>query len=82
MRPFAGFQRKAIVIVPTEEEFKTRFDKRTAEEGEELPEMAMLEMKGIVMLRVYSQLINLGLFVSWPSFGDGNKIMFFNQSLI
>lgn len=46
MRPFDGFQRKAIVIVPTDEEFKRRIDQRTKEEGKEVPEKAVLEMKG------------------------------------
>lgn len=46
MRPFDGFQRKAIVIVPTDEEFKRRIEQRTKEEGKEVPEKAVLEMKG------------------------------------
>lgn len=48
IRPFEGFQRKAIVIVPTDEEYKARYDKRTADEGKEVPDSAVLEMKGIV----------------------------------
>ena len=46
MRPFEGFQRKAIVIVPTDEEFKRRTEQREKEEGKEIPEIAVLEMKG------------------------------------
>ena len=45
MRNFYGYQRRAVVIVPTEEEFKNRIVKRTASEGEVVPEMAVLEMK-------------------------------------
>ncbi|VDN98034.1 unnamed protein product [Rodentolepis nana] len=45
MRPFDGFQRKAIVIVPTDDEFKRRIEQRTKEEGKEVPEKAVLEMK-------------------------------------
>ena len=47
MRPFEGFHRKAIVIVPTDEEFKTRIEKRTKDEGKDIPDIAVYEMKGI-----------------------------------
>ena len=46
MRPFEGFQRKAVVIVPTDEEFKNRCAQREKEEGKEVPDSAVLEMKG------------------------------------
>ena len=46
MRPFEGFQRKAVVIVPTDEVFKERIAKREKEEGKDVPEQAILEMKG------------------------------------
>lgn len=46
MRPFEGFQRKAIVIVPTDEDFKARVEKREKEEGKDVPDKAVLEMKG------------------------------------
>ena len=46
MTPFEGFQRKAVVVLPTEEEFKNRVKQRTEEEGKEIPESAVLEMKG------------------------------------
>lgn len=46
MRPFEGFRSKAIVLVPTDEEFKKRIEKRTKEEGKDVPDHAVLEMKG------------------------------------
>lgn len=46
MRPFEGFSSKAIVLVPTDEEFKKRIEKRTKEEGKDVPDHAVLEMKG------------------------------------
>ncbi|XP_044017273.1 heterogeneous nuclear ribonucleoprotein U-like protein 1 isoform X2 [Aphidius gifuensis] len=45
MRHFYGFQRKAIVIVPTDEEFKSRTAKREADEGKDVPDNNILEMK-------------------------------------
>ena len=46
MRPFVGFKRKAVVVLPTDKVFRERIDKRTKEEGKEVPETAVLEMKG------------------------------------
>ena len=46
MRPFEGYQRRAIVIVPTDETFKERNEKREKEEGKEIPDNAVWEMKG------------------------------------
>lgn len=45
MQPFEGFQRKAVVIVPSDEEFKKRVETREKEEGKDVPEKAVLEMK-------------------------------------
>ncbi|XP_005092857.1 heterogeneous nuclear ribonucleoprotein U-like protein 1 [Aplysia californica] len=45
MQPFEGFQRKAVVVLPTDEEFKKRVKERTDEEGKDIPESAVLEMK-------------------------------------
>ncbi|XP_014749611.1 PREDICTED: heterogeneous nuclear ribonucleoprotein U-like protein 1, partial [Sturnus vulgaris] len=45
MRPFEGFQRRAIVICPTDRELRLRTAKRTDEEGKDVPEHAVLEMK-------------------------------------
>lgn len=46
MRPFEGFKRRAVVLVPTDEEFKSRIAKREKEEGKDVPDNAVLEMKG------------------------------------
>jgi len=51
MRPFEGFQRKAVVIVPSDEEYKRRCNEREKEEGKDVPESAVNEMKGRTMLR-------------------------------
>ncbi|KAL1124634.1 hypothetical protein AAG570_001258 [Ranatra chinensis] len=45
MRNFEGFIRKAVVIVPTDEEFKRRVEKRELEEGKDVPDSAVMEMK-------------------------------------
>lgn len=45
MAYFNGFKRKAIVIVPNEEEAKTRWEKRIEEEGKDIPDSAVMEMK-------------------------------------
>jgi len=45
MRSFEGFNRKAIVIVPTDEDYKSRADKRTKDEGKDIPDYAVIDMK-------------------------------------
>ena len=46
MKRFGEFIRRAVVIVPTDEEFKKRVAKRKAEEGKDVPNEAVLKMKG------------------------------------
>ena len=45
MKNFNGYQRKAIVVVPPEEEFKSRSSKHKPIEGKEITESMLLEMK-------------------------------------
>ena len=46
LKRFGESIRRAIVIVPTDEEFKKRVAKREAEEGKDVPNEAVLKMKG------------------------------------
>ena len=46
MAPFEGFIRKAVVVVPTEEEFGSRIAKRALEERKMIPEADVMKMKG------------------------------------
>ncbi|XP_014817494.1 PREDICTED: heterogeneous nuclear ribonucleoprotein U-like protein 2, partial [Calidris pugnax] len=46
LAPFHGFQRRAVVLVPGEEEWGRRLGLRREAEGEDVPDCVMLEMKG------------------------------------
>uniref|UniRef100_A0A8C3C855 Heterogeneous nuclear ribonucleoprotein U like 1 n=1 Tax=Cairina moschata TaxID=8855 RepID=A0A8C3C855_CAIMO len=63
MRPFEGFQRKAIVICPTDEDLRDRTIKRTDEEGKDVPDHAVLEMKANFTLPEAGDFLDAVLFV-------------------
>ncbi|KAL6463449.1 hypothetical protein MHYP_G00278400 [Metynnis hypsauchen] len=63
MRPFEGFQRKAIVICPTDEDLKERTLKRTDEEGKDVPDHAVLEMKANFVLPEAGDFLDEVIFV-------------------
>ncbi|XP_069749979.1 heterogeneous nuclear ribonucleoprotein U-like protein 2 isoform X2 [Narcine bancroftii] len=46
MIPFKDFSRQAVVICPSDEDWKARMKLRLAEESEELPDFVLHEMKG------------------------------------
>ncbi|BFZ08002.1 hypothetical protein BsWGS_11041 [Bradybaena similaris] len=50
MQPFEGFQRKAVVIMPTDEVYKNRVKERPEEERKDIPESAVNEMKASLSL--------------------------------
>lgn len=46
VRPFEGMIRKAIVIVPSEEDYKVRIEAQEKAESKDVPDNAVMEMKG------------------------------------
>ncbi len=46
MSDFQGFVCKAVVVLPTDQEFQRRVVLREAKEGKEIPDSAVLNMKG------------------------------------
>ena len=47
VRPFEGMIRKAVVIVPSDEDYKARIEAQEKEETKDVPDNAVMEMKGI-----------------------------------
>uniref|UniRef100_A0A8V0Y631 Heteroous nuclear ribonucleoprotein U like 1 n=1 Tax=Gallus gallus TaxID=9031 RepID=A0A8V0Y631_CHICK len=63
MRPFEGFQRKAVVICPTDDDLRERTVRRTDEEGKDVPDHAVLEMKANFTLPEPGDFLDSVLFV-------------------
>ncbi|XP_046891417.1 heterogeneous nuclear ribonucleoprotein U-like protein 1 isoform X2 [Hypomesus transpacificus] len=63
MRPFEGFQRKAIVVCPPDEDLKERTLKQTDEQGKDVPDHAVLEMKANFVLPETSDFLDEVTFV-------------------
>lgn len=47
MRPFEGFKRRAVVVVVSDEEQAKRQALQEEQDGKDVPNSAVLEMKGI-----------------------------------
>ncbi|XP_069500505.1 heterogeneous nuclear ribonucleoprotein U-like protein 1 isoform X2 [Ambystoma mexicanum] len=63
MRPFEGFVRKGIVICPTDEDLQDRIVKRTDEEGKDVPDHAVLEMKANYTLPVAGEFLDEVIYI-------------------
>lgn len=53
MRQFEGFQRQAVVVVVADDVQSTREKQRHQADGKDIPDSAILEMKGTVPIFIY-----------------------------
>ncbi len=50
VRPFEGMTRKAVVLVPSEEDYKQRVEAQEKAQCKDVPDHAVMEMKGIAQI--------------------------------
>ncbi|KAG8437989.1 hypothetical protein GDO86_008613 [Hymenochirus boettgeri] len=67
MNCFKGFNRKAVLMVPSDEEWKKRVEQRKEKEGEIIPESVLLEMKANFTIPKTSEQLNE---VLYPELGS------------
>ncbi|KZC11819.1 Heterogeneous nuclear ribonucleoprotein U-like protein 1 [Dufourea novaeangliae] len=74
MKNFSGYQRKAMVLVPSEEEFKSRVAKHKPIEGKEPAESVLMEMKASFRAPVVGEHFDV---VEWIELSqeDGEKLI-------
>ena len=75
MRPFVGFQCKAIVVVPSDHEFRRRVQVREARDGKEVPDAAVLNMKANFVLPDFEETFFSSVFYTELSPEDTHAIV-------